>query len=662
MTTTIPHSGGAVDLDGVASPLGVSGPSRTDPRGRTLWRAVFRQPLAALSIGYLLLVVLAAITADYLAPYDPSDVDLNQILSGPTAGHWLGTDSLGRDVLSRLMFGGRLSMAHAAIAVATFLLIGVSWGLIAGFFGGWANRVFTWLIDVIIAIPALVVLLVVLSVFDGDMTIAMVALGILAAPGFARVVRGVTLGVREELYVSAARVFGIPNRHIVVKHILPRVAGPILVHASLFAGGALLIDAGLAYLGFGPQPPTPTWGGMIIEASAVVSRQPWLLVPPGVTLGLATLALALLGDAIRDAGAERTGRAPARGSRPGPSGSMRSSTASRPARAQATDALLSVRDVSISLSLDGRQVQVVAGVDLDIRAGETVGLVGESGCGKSVLGSAILGLLPAAGKVTSGSIVYDGIDLASSGPRTMQGLRGSGIALIAQDPIAGLDPVYTAGQQVDELVRRHQGGSRKAVRARSLDLLNDVRLPDPIGVAGRYPHELSGGMAQRVAIAMALAGEPSLLIADEPTTALDVTVQSEILQLLRRLQRDRGMAIMLITHDWGVVAEMCQRAHVMYAGHIVESCSASEMFDHPSHPYTLGLLGSMPRRSLPGRPLPAIPGVVPTPGSWPGGCHFAPRCDFAMPECTEAPIPMLDAGAGHGVRCIRYEDIRGSSR
>jgi peptide/nickel transport system permease protein len=219
--------------------------------------------------------------------------------------------------------------------------------------------------------------------------------------------------------------------------------------------------------------------------------------------------------------------------------------------------------------------------------------------------------------------------------------------------------VFTVGHQVDELVRRHRGGSRKEVRARTLQLLRDVNLPDPELVVRRYPHELSGGMAQRVVIALALAGEPKLLIADEPTTALDVTVQAEILELLRKLQADTGMAVLLISHDWGVVADLCQRAYVMYAGQVVESASVEKLFDQPAHPYTAGLLGCAPRRARPGRRLPAIPGMVPDPRSRPTGCHFQPRCSLATLACAAAPIPMVDARTDHHTRCIHHTEVEG---
>ncbi|AEW99840.1 dipeptide/oligopeptide/nickel ABC transporter permease/ATP-binding protein [Streptantibioticus cattleyicolor] len=623
-------------------------------RPERIRRTVLRRPLALASLGYLALVLAGAVFAPLLAPYGPTATDLQHVLSGPSPDHWLGTDSLGRDVLSRLLHGSRVTFLGVGEGVATALVVGVTTGLLAGFLGGWTDRLVSWLTDVVLAVPVIVSLLVVLAVFGSDETAAMVAFGVLASPGLARVVRGATLVVRREPYVAAARVAGLPRRRILRGQVLPRVAGPVIVQASLLAGSALLTETGLGYLGLGVQPPAPTWGNMVADASHVIDRQPWLLVPPGVVIGLAVLSFGLIGDTVRDATADRVASTPA----PRPIRRARATT-TRPvpaANANAT-ALLSVEELTVALPTGDGLTPVVDGASLEIGKGETVGLVGESGCGKTLTGRAILGLLPPGGRITAGRVLFDGADLATLGPRQWRGVRGARIALVSQEPIGSLDPMVTVGRHVDELVRRHHGGNRKASRARTLDLLSAVRLPDPERTADRYPHELSGGMAQRVAIAMALAGEPELLIADEPTTALDVTVQAEILTLLRTLQHDKGTAILLVSHDWGVVAEMCSRAYVMYAGHMVESAPVTRLLDHPRHPYTAGLLACAPRHARPRGRLPSIPGTVPDPGRRPDGCHFAPRCPLSTTECTTGPVPVFQPDAGHRTRCLHHTDV-----
>jgi peptide/nickel transport system permease protein len=620
-------------------------------------RRLARRPLAVIALAFLLTVVIASIAAPLLAPYDPTSTDMLNVLSGPTPQHLLGTDSLGRDVLTRLLYGGRVSLSGAALAVMVFVLLGVPFGIIAGYAGGWFDRLITRLADIALAIPAIIILLVVLSIFGGNETAAMITLGCLGAPALMRVMRGATLAVRQDLYIAAARIAGLSHAQILRRHVLPRTSGPVIVQGSLFAAGALLVETGLGYLGLGVQPPTPTWGGMVAEASTQIEQQAWLLVPSGLTIGLTILAFGLLGDAVRDAMAERwtAGVAPDRATVSEPEWlNPEASPAAEPNAA----ALLSVRSLSIAFPTPHGSAAVTLDVSFDIYPGETVGIVGESGSGKTMTALALLGLLPPGGHIRSGKIVFGGRDLVTLPPRVLRRLRGKEIALISQEPIVSLDPAFTVQSQLAEVVRRHDHVSRGAARAQSLELLRLVKLPSPEMVARRYPHQLSGGMAQRVAIAMALAGRPRLLIADEPTTALDVTVQAEILDLLLSLQEDTGMAILLVTHDWGVVADLCHRALVMYAGQMVEYAPVKTLFRRHLHPYTEALLRSDPHAAAAGEALSSIPGTVPVPREWPQGCHFHPRCAYATTECTTSPIPVYEPEAAHLTRCLHHELLR----
>ncbi|MEN3282043.1 MAG: peptide/nickel transport system ATP-binding protein [Solirubrobacteraceae bacterium] len=619
-------------------------------RGRVL-RRVVRRPLAAASLAFLALLVVAVVGAGVVAPYAPMAQDLHAVFQEPSGAHLLGTDSLGRDILSRLLYGGRVTLLGVTYAVVVMLAVGVPVGLLAGYLGGKLDTVVVWVTDVVLAIPVIVTLLVVLAVFGQSEAAAMIAFGLLGTPGMVRVVRGSTIAIRRDLYVTAARVFGLSTLQIIRRHVLPRVAGPIIVRTFLFAGAALLTESGLAFLGLGVQEPDPSWGGMVAAASTVINQHPWLLFPPGLTIALSVLALGLLGDAVRDAVREQRPRPRRRsvGSAPAPSADVEPTAGN--------DALLSVRNLSVEF--DGRNglVRVVQDVSFDLAPGETLGLVGESGCGKSVTGRAVLGLLPAGGRIAEGSCRFDATELVGASAGRLRQLRGAQIALISQEAVASLDPNFKVGNQIAQVVRRHQRVTRSAARARTLELLHGVRLSDPADVAARYPHELSGGMAQRVCIAAALAGNPRLLIADEPTTALDVTVQAEILDLLRDLQQDTNLSILLITHDWGVVADLCDRAVVMYAGQVVESTNVPAMFRQPLHPYTDGLMRSNPHGATVGERLPAIGGTVPPPEEWPASCHFAARCGLATEACTQRPIPLEEPAPGRLTRCIHHDRL-----
>ena len=302
---------------------------------------------------------------------------------------------------------------------------------------------------------------------------------------------------------------------------------------------------------------------------------------------------------------------------------------------------------------DGRTTHAVDSVDLSVANGATQGLVGESGCGKSVTSLAIMGLLSKHSAEVSGSVRFDGFDLLQASDETLRDLRGNRLAMIFQEPMTSLNPSFTIGDQITETILRHRGGSRRSARARAIELLRRVHIPSPEKRIDEYPHKLSGGMRQRVMIAMALACDPKLLIADEPTTALDVTLQAQILDLMRELKSASGAAIILITHDLGVVAEVCDEVAVMYAGEIVERAPVDELFANPQHPYTVGLLGSIPRLGRRAAHLATIEGMVPNMAKPPSGCRFAARCPFVGDACVQAPPPLAQLNTTHWSRCIK---------
>jgi peptide/nickel transport system permease protein len=635
------------------APARAASSSGANPR---FLRRLLRRPVAIACCAYLAVLIGVAVIAPIALPSVSSQNagDLFAANQLPGWSHLLGTDTLGRDVLSRLLVGDRVTLVGVAEALAVVLVLGVPLGLVAGYAGGWTDRVVTWLADLTFSLPAVVIIIVVLSVFPTSMLAGMITFGVLAAPDLMRVVRSATLPVREELYVRAAEASGLSRTYILTRHILPRIAGVVIVQASLLAAVALGVQSGLAFLDLLVAVPAPSWGGMVANGTTVLLLHPWLIVPPGAAIAVTMLALSLLGDAARDAAVENWS-APAAAKRPA---ARRAAAVPGPAgTAPPAGALLSVRRLSVSFPGQEGDVRVVEDVTFDVAAGEIVGIVGESGSGKSVTTAAVIGLLPGAGRIDGGSVLFGGTDLAQAGEAGFRGVRGRRIAFVSQEPTASLDPSYRVGSQIEEAVRRHRGLSRPAARARALELLRDMHFADPRAVARRYPHELSGGMAQRVAIARALAGEPELLIADEPTTALDVTVQAEILDLIRELQVTRRMAVLIVTHDWGVVADLCDRVVVMYAGQVVERAGVQPIFDAPLHPYTEALLASNPQHAPEAAALPVIPGTVPPPGSWPAGCRFSARCRHAVAACAEHPVAIGAPQPARETRCIRYDQL-----
>ncbi len=320
----------------------------------------------------------------------------------------------------------------------------------------------------------------------------------------------------------------------------------------------------------------------------------------------------------------------------------------------ANEPLLAIEDLEISFATESGMLPVVRGLDLTVNSGEVVGLVGESGCGKSVTSLAIMGLIPnPPGRITRGRILFNGANLLDLRENDMRAVRGNQISMIFQEPMTSLDPAFKVGEQIASTVRHHLGFSKREAWDRAVEVLSLVGIPGARNRVNDYPHMFSGGMRQRVMIAIALACEPSLLIADEPTTALDVTIQAQVLDLLRELQQDLGMAVVFVTHDLGVVSEVCDRVVVMYAGQAVEWAPTRQLFARPEHPYTQGLLECLPAEHV-GETLRPIPGTVPPPHQMPSGCFFHPRCRYSVPgTCDQHPIPSSEVGLDRGVRCVR---------
>ncbi|HEY2563245.1 MAG TPA: dipeptide ABC transporter ATP-binding protein [Acidimicrobiales bacterium] len=622
-------------------------PDELPQRRPGFWARFVRQRWALVGLTFLVLIILAAIFAPVVAPHPPNAQDINAINNGPSGSHWLGTDDLGRDILSRIIWGARISLRAAFEIVALAAVIAVPLGLIAGFFRGAVDAVIMRIMDALFSFPPLILALTVAALLGADINDAAIAIAIVFVPSFVRLLRGEVIAVREEAFIESARSLGATSKRLMGRHVVPNVASPIIIQLALALGFALLAEAGLSFLGIGEQPPTPSWGGMLQEGFNFINSSPWALVFPGLAIMLTVLSFNLVADGLRDSlGRDRPpGSTLVRGDKEEgrtPMARLRSigRAETPPPAARHGAALLAVQGLKVEFVTRGQWLPVMEEGAFSLQRGQTLGLVGESGSGKTVSALAVMGLLPPRVSRVSGSIRFEGRELTTLSPSGLRQLRGSEIAMIFQEPMTSLNPAYTVGNQIAEQVRAHREITRKEAWNVAVDMLERVEIPQAAGRAHDYPHAFSGGMRQRVMIAMALSCSPKLLIADEPTTALDVTTQAQIIDLLHTLQREEAMAMIFVTHDLGVIADVADDVVVMYAGQIVEQSIAADIFVHPRHPYTEALLDSVPQLTPRGEPLHAIPGMVPRPDQFLTGCRFAPRCTYAEDGCLSAPVPL----------------------
>jgi peptide/nickel transport system permease protein len=616
-------------------------------RLRLVARGLGRHPGALAGLVVLALVLLPALAAPLLPLPDPALTEpARRMLPPLTPGHLFGTDHLGRDLLARLLWGARASIGVGALAT----LIAAAVGTLLGLAAGWGGRLLDGLVmrgvDVLMAFPYLLLALAIVAALGPGLGNAMLAIAVANVPFFARAVRGAVLDIRHQDYIAAARLAGHGEPRIVLREVLPNLAPTVLLLMTTTLGWMVLETAGLSFLGLGAQPPAADLGSMLGEGRELLTTYPRVAVLPGLVILLLVVGINLLGDGLRDLLDPRWQPLPVAGEqladRTAPQGRERG-----PARrASDAPALLSVRGLGVRVSGADGPMSAVDDLSFELHPGERVALVGESGCGKTLTALALLRLLPP-GAVQQGSVRLDGVDLSALGPAALRDLRGRRIAYVPQEPLTALDPLFRVGAQLAETLRAHPAPPCTAdelVRMVGLDGVPDLHR--------RFPHQLSGGQRQRVAIALALAHGPDLLIADEATTALDVTVQRDILALLRRLCDAQGRALLFVSHDLALVAELCERVLVMYAGQIVEDAPAAALLQRPAHPYSAALLGATPELGRPEKPLAVLSGEPPAPGARVDGCRFAPRCPRAQSDCRAA-CPPLDTGDGdRRVRCL----------
>lgn len=554
-------------------------------RPGTLRRAL-KLNSARIALGVIVLMAVLAVFGGALAPHDPLLQDPSAALRGPSARHWFGTDYLGRDVLSRLMAGSGRSVVGALEAVGIGLVLGVLPGLASL----WLGRVYEWvslrIVDAFMTLPYVVFAVAVTGFFGNSLMAAMTAVGLLIAPLYFRVTRAAALGLTRTQYVEAAELYGASRGRILRRHLWGKVLPTIAVTTAQALASALLIVSSLAFLGLGVQPPLPTWGELLSSDLDYLSQQPWAPLLPGALIMLVAGSLNALADAIRDTGAATVA--------PEQIAETHVADAAGADLVSVDDPVLRVEGLRVTVH--GGRAEAVHGVSFEVGRGEIVGLVGESGSGKTLTCRAVTGLLAPGCERSAGSVELLGggdtpsVDLTALDRVGWNAVRGPRIGIVFQDPASYLNPSIQVGRQLVEALRAHAELSRSAARTRALELFASVGLREPATVFARYPHELSGGMAQRVLIAIAISGDPDLLIADEATSALDVLVQAEVLDLLRTLVRERGLALLLVTHDLGVVAELCDRVLVFDEGRIVEQGTAAQVVGAPEHARTKRLL------------------------------------------------------------------------
>ncbi|MGS2616415.1 dipeptide/oligopeptide/nickel ABC transporter permease/ATP-binding protein [Micromonospora sp. LZ34] len=616
-------------------------------------------PLSWVALSVLLVVALAAVLAPVIAPHSP----LTQHSAGgaPSASHWMGLDSANRDILSRLLHGARWSLIIGLGATGVALLAGSLIGAIAATSRKWVDEGVMRVLDVVMAFPGIALAAVLVAVFGGGIGVLVTAIGFLNTPPVARIVRANVLAQYGEDYVAAEKIIGARTPYILVRHVAVNCAAPILVFCTVMVADAIVFEASLSFIGAGVRPPDPSWGSVIADGKNLVLLGGWwATVFPGLLILLTVLALNILSEGISDAWATPTARRPpARRSddvdeleqaRPGSGEVTELPGLAEAARRLAERArplpegppILRVTDLAIGF--DGRHdgVDIVDGISFDVRPGEVLGLVGESGCGKSLTALTIMGLQPREARVR-GSIRFAGDELLSMSASARRRLLGHDMAMIYQDALSSLNPAMTVRAQLKQVVRR--GGRRTAT-----ELLELVGL-DPARTLSAYPHELSGGQRQRVLIAMALSRDPKLIIADEPTTALDVTVQAQVIQLLLRLRAELGFALILVSHDLALVADVTDRVVVMYGGQIVETGVTAALVGAPAHHYARGLLGAVLSLEAGAPRLTQIRGVVPSPADFPAGCRFADRCPMATEVCRTSTPELAGDPRRHTAAC-----------
>ncbi len=631
---------------------------------------------ARISLIVLTLIVLIAVFANVLAPHNPLEIFTAR--QAPSADFLFGTDDKGRDVLSRMMYGARYSLVIGLGATAFALVCGSIVGALAAVSRKWVSEVIMRILDVVMSFPGIALAATFVVVFGTNLLSLIFAIGFLYIPQIARIVRANIVSEYNQDYVRAVVVSGARAPWILMKHVVRNCIAPVLVFTIVLVADAIVFEASLAFISAGIPEPTPTWGNILADArGGVLSGRWWQALYPGLAIMITVLCLNILSEGMTDAMAAAPkaaikasdsnlnsdreadrlvanpvlayeAQAESLNQRLAALKEIESKRTDRAESHTAEEPILEVKNLCIKFPRHG-DVNVVDNVSFKVRPHQTMGLVGESGCGKSITSLTIMGLIDPKAEIT-GEVLYKGQNLLAMTEKEKNALRGREIAMIYQDAPSSLNPSMLIRSQMKQLTKR--GGTRTAE-----ELLELVGL-DPKRTLDSYPHELSGGQRQRVLIAMALTRDPKVIIADEPTTALDVTVQKQVVDLLNKLQAELGFAMVFVSHDLALVAEVANSITVMYAGQIVEQGSVRDILTNPIHEYTRGLLGSVLSIEAGSGRLHQVPGSVPSPADFPKGDRFTPRSSHPDAVSDVRPILKQDGTSNHWYAELPDEEMQ----
>jgi peptide/nickel transport system permease protein len=657
----------AAEVDAAAAAQAAAQPASSEERAvsHPVARAFLHAPGGIFGAVVFTLLVALAVVGPIIWGHRATVEDFGATYVSHSAAHPLGTDSLGRDTLARTLSATRLTLELGLAAVAISAGLGFGLGTIAAALPPRGRALARRVIEISLSFPPILLALFFVAMIGTGARGAVIAIGLGAAPGFARLAENYATSIGAKEFVASARATGVSRGRLVARYLLPNMAEPLVLAGLAYFAGAIIDISGLDFLGLGVQPPSFDWGTLLTTGVQSIYQTPYAALAPAVMIMVTGMSIVYLGEALARALNPRlwtagTHRRRAPWTRHARVESLVAATAAGTAEARAqaqaqsagADAVVRVEDLRVLLPSASGERALVRGVSFELAPGEVLGIVGETGSGKTLTALSVAHLLPHPLRMAATRMELGGQSLDALPRRRRQAVLGTTLAMIFQDPSSSMNPSARVGAQLIDGARRHRSLSRAAARREAIARLEEVRIGDARRALRRYPHQFSGGMQQRIMIAMGLMARPRVLLADEPTTALDVTVQAQVLAVLREIREKENTAIILISHNLGVINQLCDRVLVMYAGLVVEEGTRERLLRSPRHPYTQGLLASIPEVSGEGEELNAIPGRPPAPGQEPAGCAFAPRCPRVIDRCR-GERPRLEAiGPRERVACF----------